>query len=98
MTPAATPLGNSTPSTRRRYAIVLLVGLGAVGLFLLATASANTALFAEHYRGLLILNGAIATLLAVLVIRQLLILRRRLKAGVFGAKLTFTGNLSALPL
>jgi nitrogen fixation/metabolism regulation signal transduction histidine kinase len=88
MMPAAAPLGNATPSTRRRYAIVLLVGLGAVGLFLLATASANTALFAEHYRALLILNGAIATLLAVLVIRQLLVLRRRLKAGVFGAKLT----------
>ncbi len=88
MTPAATPLGNATPSTRRRYAIVLLVGLGAVGLFLLATASANAALFAEHYRALLIVNGAIAILLAVLVVRQLLMLRKRLKAGVFGAKLT----------
>ena len=82
------PLGNAMPSSRRRYAIVLLVGLGAVGLFLLATASANTALFAEYYRGLLILNGTIATLMAALVIRQLLVLRRRLKAGVFGAKLT----------
>jgi len=82
------PLGNSTPSRRRRYFIVLLVGLCAVSLFLLATASANTALFAEHYRGLLVLNGSIAVILAVLVIRQLVMLRRRLKAGVFGAKLT----------
>ena len=82
------PLGSAMPSARRRYAIVVLLGLGAVGLFLLATASANTALFAEHYRALLILNGAIAVLLAALVIRQLLMLRRRLKAGVFGAKLT----------
>jgi nitrogen fixation/metabolism regulation signal transduction histidine kinase len=82
------PLGSSTPSRRRRYAIVLTVGLCAVGLFLLATASANTALFAKHYRGLLILNGSIAALLAILVIRQLVMLRRRLKAGVFGAKLT----------
>ncbi|HTE14791.1 MAG TPA: ATP-binding protein, partial [Burkholderiales bacterium] len=81
-------LGNSTPSRRRRYFIVLLVGLCAVSLFLLATASANTALFAEHYRGLLVLNGSIAVILAVLVIRQLVMLRRRLKAGVFGAKLT----------
>jgi nitrogen fixation/metabolism regulation signal transduction histidine kinase len=89
MTPVSTsPLGTATPSRRRRYAIVLLVGLCAVGLFLLATASANTALFAEHYRGLLILNGSIAVLLAILVIRQLVMLRRRLKAGVFGAKLT----------
>ena len=58
-----------------------LVGLGAVGLFLLATASTNVALFAEHYRGLLILNGTIAAILAILVIRQLVMLRRRLKAG-----------------
>lgn len=89
MTPeSAAPLGNSTPSRRRRYLIVMLVGLCAVGLFLLATASANTALFAEHYKALLIINGTIAILLAVLVVRQLLVLRRRLKAGVFGAKLT----------
>ncbi len=89
VTPAsATPLGNATPSTRRRYAIVLLVGLSAVGLFLLATASANTALFARHFQALLIVNGVIAVLLAVLVVRQLLMLRRRLKTGVFGARLT----------
>ena len=84
----ATLLGSAAPSTRRRYTIVLLVALSAVGLSLLATASANTALFAEYYRGLLILNGIIAALLAALVIRQLLQLRRRLKAGAFGAKLT----------
>lgn len=83
-----TPLGSTTPSRRRRYAIVLLVGLCAVGLFLLATASANTNLFAEHYRALLITNGSIAILLAVLVIRQLVMLVKRLKAGVFGARLT----------
>ena len=89
MTPNfSAPLGNAMPSARRRYAILLLVGLGAVSLFLLATASANTALFAEHYRTLLLLNGTIAALMAALVIRQLLVLRRRLKAGVFGAKLT----------
>ncbi len=82
------PLGSGTPSRRRRFAIVLLVGLCAVGLFLLATASANTALFARHYLGLLVLNGTIATLLAILVIRQLVMLRRRLKTGVFGTRLT----------
>lgn len=89
MTPqTATPLGNATPSRRRRLAIVLLVGLSAVSLFLLATASANASLFAVHYRTLLWINGTIAILLAVLAVRQLVMLRRRLKAGVFGAKLT----------
>ena len=86
-TPVPAPLGTSTPSIRRRYAIVLLVALCAVGLFLIATASANTALFAQHYRTLLALNGTIAVLLAALVIWQLVTLRRKLKAGVFGAKL-----------
>ena len=86
--PSSTPLGTATPSARRRYAIIALVGLSAVGLFLLATASANTALLAQHYQALLIVNGVIAALLAVLVVRQLLMLWRRLKSGVFGAKLT----------
>ena len=45
-TPSPASLGSGMPSTRRRYAIVLLVALCAVGLFLIATASANTALFA----------------------------------------------------
>ncbi len=88
MTAVATPLGSAAPSARRRYAILLLVGLSAVGLFLLATASANTALFAQHYQALLMVNGAIAAALAGLVIRQLWVLLRRLRAGVFGAKLT----------
>jgi PAS domain S-box-containing protein len=84
----AATLSASAPSTRRRYAIVLLVALCAVGLFLIAMASASTALFAQHYRTLLVLNGTIAVLLAALVIWQLMTLRRKLKAGVFGAKLT----------
>ena len=69
---AATPkiLSTGTPSTRRRYAIVLLVALCAVGLFLIAMASANTALFAQHYRALLVLNGTVSALLAALVIWQ----------------------------
>ena len=86
--PVPAPLDKGAPSRRRRYLIVLLVALCAVGLFLIASASASTALFAKHYRTLLVLNGTIATLLAVLVIWQLATLRRKLKAGVFGAKLT----------
>ncbi len=85
---APVPLSAGAPSTRRRYLIVFLVALCAVGLFLIATASANTALFAKHYRALLLLNGTVAVLLAALVIWQLVMLRRKLKAGVFGARLT----------
>ena len=86
--PASNTLNGGAPSLRRRYAIVLLVTLCAGGLFLIAMASANTTLFAQHYRALLALNGTIAALLTALVIWQLLSLRRKLKAGVFGARLT----------
>ncbi len=71
-----------------RYLLILGAGFGAVALFLLATASANTALFSEHYSLLLLVNGGIAVALAALVGYQLLTLRRRLRAGVFGARLT----------
>ena len=49
-----------------RYVLVLLMGLAAVTLFLLATAAANTQLFAHQYALLLSLNGAIALVLALL--------------------------------
>ena len=74
--------------TGTRYLLILCAGLGAVALFLLATASANTTLFAEYYSQLLLVNGGIAIVLAALVVFQLLTLRRRLKARVFGSKLT----------
>ena len=62
--------------------------VAAVGLFLLATASADTALFARHYPLLLGLNAALAALLATLVATQLVRLARRHRARVFGARLT----------
>lgn len=71
-----------------RYALVACVGLGAVALYLLASASASPARFAERYPLLLVLNGAVALMLTALVLVQLVTLRRKLRAGVFGAKLT----------
>jgi nitrogen fixation/metabolism regulation signal transduction histidine kinase len=71
-----------------RFVLILCVSLGAIALFLLATATANAALFAEQYPWLLALNGAVALMLCALVVYQLLTLRRKLRAGVFGAKLT----------
>lgn len=70
------------------YLIVVSASLGAVALFLLATASANTTLFAEHYSLLLLLNGGIALMLAAIVLFQLITLRRKLRAAVFGSRLT----------
>ncbi|HEV7392336.1 MAG TPA: hypothetical protein VGO08_11875, partial [Burkholderiales bacterium] len=62
-----------------RYVLVLFMALAAVTLFLLATATANTTLFAERYPALLGLNGAVALALATLVGYQLYILRRKLR-------------------
>jgi nitrogen fixation/metabolism regulation signal transduction histidine kinase len=69
---------------------LLIIGatVGAAGLFLLATASADTALFARHYPLLLGLNAALALLLAALVGYQLFGLARRYGRRVFGTRLT----------
>ena len=69
---------------------LLIVGaaLSGVLLFLLATASANTTLFGANYPLLLALNAALAVLLAGLVVHQLLALRRRYRARIYGARLT----------
>jgi nitrogen fixation/metabolism regulation signal transduction histidine kinase len=70
------------------YALVVSAALGAILLFLLAVASANSSLFAQHYPLLLILNGVIAVALVALVGYQLWRLRRALRAKVFGSRLT----------
>jgi nitrogen fixation/metabolism regulation signal transduction histidine kinase len=71
-----------------KWLIIIGGAVAAVGLFLLATASADTALFARHYPSLLALNAALAALLAALVVTQLVMLARRHRARVFGARLT----------
>ena len=59
--------GPARAKTGIKYLLILCVGFSAVALFLLATASANTALFAEHYSLLLRLNGGIALVRAALI-------------------------------
>ncbi|MEP6657750.1 MAG: ATP-binding protein [Betaproteobacteria bacterium] len=75
------------PSRGTRWMLLILACLGAISLFLLATASANTGLFAQSYDLLLVLNGALVVLLMLLVGYQLWRLRHNLKAGVFGSRL-----------
>jgi len=75
------------PSRGVRWGLLVLACLAAIALFLLATASANTELFARRYDLLLVLNTALVVLLMLLVGYQLWRLSRNLKAGVFGSRL-----------
>ena len=70
-----------------RVALAVIAALGAILLFLLASASANTALFAEHYPWLLAINGIAAVALLALVGLQLRRLRRDVRGGIFGSRL-----------
>jgi nitrogen fixation/metabolism regulation signal transduction histidine kinase len=71
-----------------KWLVIIGGAVAAVGLFLLATASGDTAILARHYPLLLALNAALAALLAALVVAQLIMLARRHRARVFGARLT----------
>ncbi|MGH8672673.1 MAG: ATP-binding protein [Burkholderiales bacterium] len=71
-----------------KHVLAMCVALGIGLLYLLWRASANTALFAQNYTLLLVLNGVLVFLLSLLIARQLFGLRAKLKARLFGAKLT----------
>ncbi|HUO44170.1 MAG TPA: ATP-binding protein [Burkholderiales bacterium] len=79
-----TALGNGAV----KYLLALCVVAAALTLYLLATASANTDLFAQNYTLLLALNGGLVICLVLLLAYQLWTLRRKLRAGVFGSRLT----------
>jgi nitrogen fixation/metabolism regulation signal transduction histidine kinase len=70
-----------------RWLLLISASLSAIAVFLLATATANTTLFAQGYDTLLILNGVLIALLMLVVGWQLWRLRRNLKAGIFGSRL-----------
>lgn len=85
-----------------RYLLLLCVALGVAAVFLLASVSTDSALFSQYYPMLFGVNLGIAVLLGGTVAYQLVQLRRRLKAGVFGAKLTLRlvalfGLMAVLP-
>lgn len=70
-----------------KIALVIIAALGASLLFVLATASANTDLFASHYQLLFGSNAIAALALLAFVAFQLAALRRDRRQGVFGARL-----------
>ncbi|HEX7234612.1 MAG TPA: PAS domain-containing sensor histidine kinase, partial [Nitrosospira sp.] len=70
-----------------KYVIIIGAGLGAVMLFLLATAGADTGLFERKYRLLIRVNVGFVLFLMAVVGYLLWRLKRRLKAGVFGSRL-----------
>ncbi len=72
-----------------RYLVVIAAVAGAVLLFLLTTASANSALLARHYPLLLALNGAVVAVLLGAVAIQLRRLLREYRSRVFGSRLKY---------
>lgn len=73
----------------RHAALIVAAAIAGISLFLLASASANTDLFAGAYPYLLGLNGMVAVALAGLVGVQLRSLWREYKARQFGSRLKF---------
>lgn len=70
------------------YLVAISLLLGSILIGLLAAAADNTSFFASNLPLLLGITVATALGLAVLIIYQAFILVRRIRAGVFGAKLT----------
>ncbi len=66
--------------------ISFVVGAGLV--YLLSSASANTDLFAQHFTWLLAATGVLVVAMLALVVYQIVQLRHKVRAGVFGTKLT----------
>ncbi len=82
--------------------IIIASSFGGILLFLLASASANTALFARHYPWLLGLNAIVALALFVLIVWQVRVLWHEHRAKVFGSRLKLRlmlifGMMAVLP-
>jgi nitrogen fixation/metabolism regulation signal transduction histidine kinase len=73
----------------RRLALPVAAALGVILLFLLATASANSELFANHYPLLIGVNAAAAIAFLAPIIVQLRRLKREYRQGVFGSRLKY---------
>ena len=85
-----------------RTLVIVAASFGGILLFLLASASANTALFARHYPWLLVLNAIVALSLFVLIVWQVRGLWQEHHAKVFGSRLKLRlmlmfGMMAVLP-
>jgi nitrogen fixation/metabolism regulation signal transduction histidine kinase len=74
-------------SGRLRYVLLATFALSGVLLYLLATASANTGSFTQHYALLVKLNAGIAVIMLVVVSYLLVNLWQRYRAKQFGTQL-----------
>jgi len=70
-----------------RYVLVVGGAVAGILLFLLASASENSAFFDQHYSWLLGLNALVAVALSALVVLLLTRLYRRYRRGKFGSRL-----------
>ncbi|MDR0379822.1 MAG: HAMP domain-containing protein [Candidatus Accumulibacter sp.] len=85
-----------------RILVVIASSIGGILLFLLASASANTTLFAKHYPWLLGVNAVVALALLALIAWQVRLLWREHRSRVFGSRLKFRlmlvfGLMAVLP-
>jgi len=71
-----------------RALVLLCLVTGASLVYLLTQGPANTSDFARHYPTLLGLGALLALGLVGLIARQLVLLRGKLRARMFGARLT----------
>jgi len=71
-----------------KYLIILSAATGAVLIYLLSGASANSEFFLHNYYGLLAVAGCLALLLTALTGYQMWQLMSKIRDRVFGAKLT----------
>jgi len=73
----------------KRIALIVIAAFTGISMFLLASASANTDIFAELFPYLLALNGVVAVVLAGIVAVQLRRLWREYKRREFGSRLKY---------
>ncbi|HQT82244.1 MAG: sensor histidine kinase [Ferrovum sp. 37-45-19] len=71
-----------------KWFVLVSAVFGVLLLYLLSEATGNTSLFAQNYPRLLAIGAGVALILVFLILVQLLLFYKKIKAKVFGSKLT----------